>query len=504
MAIDPEDRAERQAVALADLVDFLAEHGLDDRIAFTEVHNEVQVGHLADGLPERRPGRARSCCSGPVSSVRSPRSTPGTRTDRSPSTTPASPSARCGAIPENIDVLVTHPYVYGVLGAFIAEYGLRWRPGRLRPGARAARRPAARRTPAGGAGRPDAEWRLARDDRLAGRRSTSHDWGDAEAIDRWLYRHYGAWEQEMASTLRTWLDVARDWADGARRPARLRRGLDRLHPARRTLRGGPGRRRVLPAGHPRVPPRRCPWAPSSARTPHRSTPCGPTSRCSSSATRPSSDAPRLDAPHRTVQPHTPFEGEHDHEPHPVPDQPVSRRKLLLGGAAAWPARWPSAAASAAARRPSAPQQRCRRRHLAAADPAVRPLRRAAQGGDGVAGQGLHQDEADPEHRRHRAVPRAAVDLPHLGEPAGRHHLARRLGGPRLRQQGPAARRLGHVDRRRRLRQVLPGAEGAVERRRRQADLRARPATTGGASSTASPRSRSGASRSPRPGTSSWP
>ena len=50
MTIDPEDRAEAQAVALADLIDFLAEHGLDDRIAFTEIHNEVQVGHLADGL----------------------------------------------------------------------------------------------------------------------------------------------------------------------------------------------------------------------------------------------------------------------------------------------------------------------------------------------------------------------------------------------------------------------------------------------------------------------
>ena len=29
------------------------------------------------------------------------------------------------AVPENLDVLVTHPYVYGVLGDFIAEYGLR-------------------------------------------------------------------------------------------------------------------------------------------------------------------------------------------------------------------------------------------------------------------------------------------------------------------------------------------------------------------------------------------
>jgi hypothetical protein len=40
----------------------------------------------------------------------------------------------------------------------------------------------------------------------------AHDWGDAEAIDRWLYRHYPAWEQEMIATLQSWLATARDWA----------------------------------------------------------------------------------------------------------------------------------------------------------------------------------------------------------------------------------------------------------------------------------------------------
>ena len=39
-----------------------------------------------------------------------------------------------------------------------------------------------------------------------------HDWGDAEAIDRWLYRHYPVWEEAMIGTLRLWLDVAHDWA----------------------------------------------------------------------------------------------------------------------------------------------------------------------------------------------------------------------------------------------------------------------------------------------------
>ena len=76
-----------------------------------------------------------------------------------------------------------------------------------------------------------------------------------------------------------------------------------------------------------------------------------------------------------------------------------------------------------------------------------------------------------QHGGHRAVPGPATDLPVLGQPAGRADLVRRIGGPRLRQQGPAAGRVGPVDRRRRLRQVLPRAEEPVQRRRRQADLR---------------------------------
>jgi hypothetical protein len=208
MAIDPEDRAERQAVALADLVDFLAAHGLDDRVAFTEVHNEVQVGHLADGLPRDDPDETvvllRPRLERAVAAFH----------DRHPDRPVTVNYARVpvGAmrgIPENIDVLVTHPYVYGVLGALIAEYGLRGAPAAFDQ-ARAQRdllRPGA---PPLASWRPDAAWRLTATI-VSLPEIYVHDWGDAEAIDRWLYRHYGAWELEMAATLGTWLDVARDW-----------------------------------------------------------------------------------------------------------------------------------------------------------------------------------------------------------------------------------------------------------------------------------------------------
>lgn len=209
LALHPEQRAESQAGALADLVDFLAGHGLDDRIAFTEIHNEVQVGHLADGLAatdldervvQLRPRLTRAL---DVFHARHP--------DRPVTVNYAQvPAGGMRGIPDNVDVLVTHPYVYGVLGAFIAEFGLRGPAAEfdqaradteiLRPGA-----------PRLAEWVPAQEWRLKAT--IVSRPEVYvHDWCDAEAVDRWLYRRYGAWEQQMVTTLRLWLDVARDWA----------------------------------------------------------------------------------------------------------------------------------------------------------------------------------------------------------------------------------------------------------------------------------------------------
>src|SRR4051812_7966780 len=158
MAIDPEDRAERQAVALADLVDFLAEHGLDDRIAFTEVHNEVQVGHLADGLAASDPGDVvvllRPRLERAVAAFHA-------RHPERPVTVNYArvPAGAMRGIPEEIDVLVTHPYVYGVLGAFIAEYGLRGTVADFDQ-AKAQRDVLLPDAPPVAQWRPDADWRL--------------------------------------------------------------------------------------------------------------------------------------------------------------------------------------------------------------------------------------------------------------------------------------------------------------------------------------------------------
>ena len=98
----------------------------------------------------------------------------------------------------------------------------------------------------------------------------------------------------------------------ARRTDRLRRGMDRLHAHGRPLRG---RARSAPssAGSPSTSPSAsAPGAPSSAPTPPRTTPCGPTSPCSSSATRPSAPEPpcRRDNLSESPSPIPTFKGEH--------------------------------------------------------------------------------------------------------------------------------------------------------------------------------------------------
>ncbi|TDC41015.1 cellulase-like family protein [Micromonospora sp. KC213] len=208
LAIEPQRRAEAQAVALADLVDFLTEHQIDDRLAFTEIHNEVQAGYLADGLTgdeEERLTALRPRLERALTVFHN-------RQPGRPATVNYAgvPAGTMRAIPETIDVLACNPYVYGVLGAFIETYGLRGDPQAfdqaraghdiLRPGA-----------PRLADWSPDHAWRqtatiVSRPEIFV------HDWGDAEAIDRWLYRHYPAWEKGMATTLRLWLDIAHDWA----------------------------------------------------------------------------------------------------------------------------------------------------------------------------------------------------------------------------------------------------------------------------------------------------
>ncbi|MFF3494704.1 cellulase-like family protein [Streptomyces sp. NPDC002795] len=207
MAVEPEDRPTRLAEALADCCDLAEAEGLADVIAFVELHNEVQGGYLTDGLPGREPavvelrerlerGLARfheRCPAVPVT-VNYARV----------------PLEAFRGIPENIDVGIFHPYVYGVLDDIVVGYGLRSTDGGfdeerartdlLRPGA-----------PSFDEWRPPASERWRQEATIVGKPEIYvHDWCDAEAWDRRLYEGYGAHRIAMLRTLDTWIAAAAD------------------------------------------------------------------------------------------------------------------------------------------------------------------------------------------------------------------------------------------------------------------------------------------------------
>jgi hypothetical protein len=212
-AVAPEERAERLAEAQAALVAFVAEHGLDDRIAYVELHNEVQAGHLTDGLDVDLTDIDAATV------ALTPRLTRGI--DRFHELAPGVPCAVNYAhvpvggmrgIPWNSDVLALHPYIYGVLNEMISEFGLRG-PLEGFEQERAERAFLLEGAP------PIAEWTLPPESQwkltatIVGRGEIyAHDWGDASAIDRWLEEHYDRHHLEMRSTLRQWIAVAADHA----------------------------------------------------------------------------------------------------------------------------------------------------------------------------------------------------------------------------------------------------------------------------------------------------
>ncbi|KQQ05559.1 MULTISPECIES: cellulase-like family protein [unclassified Rathayibacter] len=211
MAVPPEERAERLAEAHANLIAFLREHDLDDRIAFVELHNEVQAGHLTEGLEYENLDEATLALR--------PRLTRGI--DRFHELAPGVPCSVNYAhvpvggmrgIPWNSDVLVVHPYIYGVLDDFIRDFALR------RPIEEFEQERAAETFLLDGAP-PIAEWTLPPESQwkltatIVGKGEIyAHDWGDAERIDLFLYEHYGRHQLEMEATLKTWIAVAADHA----------------------------------------------------------------------------------------------------------------------------------------------------------------------------------------------------------------------------------------------------------------------------------------------------
>jgi hypothetical protein len=208
-AVAPDRRTVALADALADLVDLLTAEGLDDRVAFVELHNEVQVGALTDVVP---PGvdpvlGLRDTLEAGIGHFK--RRHPGVPVTANYARVPV---GQLRGVPRNADVAIFHPYVYGVLGQLVDEFALRdtSRPYPQRRAYEELLRDGA--PPLDDWLPPEADrWRL--DATVVRRREVyTHDWCDPIKWDRWLYDRYGEHRRAMTATLDIWLDAAADWA----------------------------------------------------------------------------------------------------------------------------------------------------------------------------------------------------------------------------------------------------------------------------------------------------
>jgi Sugar-binding cellulase-like len=202
-AVPPGQRVNALADALADLVDLLKTEGLDDRVAFVELHNEVQISKLATGslLDLQQPleegiDRFHARHPGVLVTANYARV----------------PVGEMRGLPRNADVAVFHPYVYGVLGELVDEFALRDNS-----------RPFPQERAYAELLRPDApplaEWQPPPADRwrleatlVRQREVYAHDWCDPVKWDRWLYARYGEHRRAMAEVLDLWIAAAADWA----------------------------------------------------------------------------------------------------------------------------------------------------------------------------------------------------------------------------------------------------------------------------------------------------
>jgi hypothetical protein len=232
-AIPPDDRAVALADAHADLIDLLVAEGLADRVAFVELHNEIQFSGIAREMGvgivglrdtlERGIDRFRSRHPGVPVTVNYARV----------------PVGEMRGLPRNMGVAVFHPYVYGVLDQLVHEFALR-DPARPYPQERAYRELLRDGAP------PLAEWHPVGAHRwkleatlIPQREVYTHDWCDPDKWDRWLYDRYGEHRRAMRQVLDLWIDAAADWATDHDVPLVFGEGWVGYTPLHATFEEGP-------------------------------------------------------------------------------------------------------------------------------------------------------------------------------------------------------------------------------------------------------------------------
>jgi hypothetical protein len=205
-AIPPDERPVALADAHADLIDLLEAEGLADRVAFVELHNEIQFSGIARGLNAGLPGLQPTLERG-IAHFKARK--PGVPVTVNVAHVPV---GEMRALPRNADVAVFHPYVYGVLGQLVDEFALR-DESRPYPQERAYRELLRDGAP------PLEQWHPTGADAwkteatlIPQREVYTHDWCDPDKWDRWLYDRYGEHRRAMREVLDLWIDAAADWA----------------------------------------------------------------------------------------------------------------------------------------------------------------------------------------------------------------------------------------------------------------------------------------------------
>jgi hypothetical protein len=219
MAIPHGQRHTALAQATVDLVQYVKDLGLGDRIAYAELHNEVDLSRLSPGGPHGQDAywAQRTWVEAGVSLMRKE------HPDVLATTCYGIPPYQdMESVPGNGQVSHFHVYVYGVLAALEEWAGVRVPPPEFpRPQLESLLRDDAPSFES--YGKDVDAWRL----EATGVSSSmfyTYDWVDPARWDRWLYENYHAYRVAMTQAIDDRLSVLARWADQHRAPAVIGEG----------------------------------------------------------------------------------------------------------------------------------------------------------------------------------------------------------------------------------------------------------------------------------------
>ncbi|GCE07862.1 cellulase-like family protein [Dictyobacter aurantiacus] len=235
MAIAPQERFKALARAMGRMITFLKEHQLDDRIAYAELHNEVELTKLREVA---QPGEDTFAAEKPyleqaVSLLR----------DEHPDILMTVcyggvPLTHMHDLPQNMQVAHFHLYIYGVLEQLFQEAGLRGNEGPFPT--ELAREILRKDAPPFETWAPPSEeaWKTEATG-VSRRLFYIHDWADPDKWDLWLYDHYGDYRVAMRQVIDLRLQALAAWAEQRNIPAVIGEGYVGYTPLLTNFEEGP-------------------------------------------------------------------------------------------------------------------------------------------------------------------------------------------------------------------------------------------------------------------------